>query len=371
MCRHVDGRLILVLALTACATSSAPAATIASQQTTPAPASPAPSGVAAPGQLDDRFGFLISDPDGMLRLRAETTDATIASFRGVDPEVSADGRAIAFWEQAGDAAALRVWNAGDPSTTRALLKLASGERGGRIAWSTDGKGLVIAVTTQATGKSVLVTVDAASGSRDVIAERLDAGWYPVAWDPARRIVAAAVTRGDGSVQEYVAFSTDGPPRAVASIRMPPPRLLARSLKASADGRYVFGIESGDNSVVWWRLAEETTSPAARERYATTAVWNPTSVFIAWIGGPVPRGCATNCSGTFWEFFSVTAGSFAVGAHVSEVPMGSRLLFMRPDGSAAVIADAAGANAMLLPLGIERPLVPISERGILVGRVRLR
>src|SRR2546428_1848289 len=308
MGRLVDVRLILVLAPRAWATWSAPAATLAAQQPTPAPASPAPSGVAAPGQLDDRFGFLISDPDGMLRLRAETTDATIASFRGVDPEVSADGRAIAFWEQAGDAAALRVWNAGDPSTTRALLKLASGERGGRIAWSTDGKGLVIAVTTQATGKSVLVTVDAASGSRDVIADRLDAGWYPVAWDPARRIVAAAGTRGDGSVQEYVAFSTDGPPRAGASILMPPPRLLARPLKASADGRYVFRIDSGDNSVVWWRLAEETTSPAARERYATTAVWHPTVDFIAWIGGPGPPGCAPNCSGTLWEVFSVITGA---------------------------------------------------------------
>jgi hypothetical protein len=305
--------------------------------------------------LDDRFGLVVSDGHGTATIRSETSDVAVTSFMpqgrswtSLSKDVSPDGRAIAYWAPASNAAMLHVRLASTGSD-RTVFAAAPDMSGNTFTWSSDGTGIVVAIdnncqeTCAAQGghpAQELWTIDLASGA----SEKIGSGsyWLPVTWDRAAKRVAAGVTGPGGYLTGYDVIDLARKPYAVRSTAFPFATL--GRLKASSDARFIL-LSSGlgtTNAIAWWPLDAPQMRADVHTFDGTSAEWRPGTSEIWWSKGTelvaidVVSGARTSRTGSF----------------------GGSIAGFRTDGSAAmtldhgslIVVDVKTAQAASLPAG---------------------
>jgi hypothetical protein len=347
---------------------------------TPA-ASPAASASPGTGVLDDRFGFLVMAGPSRSIVRPESDPGITIGFTTVDPAISVDGRSIARWESTGSTAGPQTLAVGlisggrDPQRP---VTLQPGERGGHIAWSSDGTGLLVAVNTGSipdvgaptANTTELRAVDLATGTQERFGLRSNTGrvWYPVAWDRAAKVAAAGTTGPGGFVDEYVVFSlAQTPATQAASVKFVNVRMVISGLRASTDARFAMTTDLDSGAVHWWPLADPAKKAIIERGPFIDALWKPGTSQIAWVGGPVPAGCTLSCGGTDLILHDVVTGARTTAHKVSS---GTHLAFFRVDGSAAILAAQSASDLTVMDMATGRTAT-VSDRGPIVSAVRLR
>ena len=294
----VQGLLALVVAaacgsdssvgtISATPSPTAQATTTPTSQPTPTPTTqptPTPAGI-----LDDHFGFLIQKtyagepipgPVGW-KVRRESEPEplyTLHTGSTIGLKVSPDGRRVAYWSGKD----LRVLDIAPDARPLTLLTIGSKENSaytGRIAWSSDGTGLVAGVvgppavpgSDAPPAYTALRVVDVVGGkSREIV--RSPAYIVPVAWDRKARLIAAYQQMCCGAGSYYV-IGEDG---AIKSANVGS-TLALYVVEASQDGQQMLG--RGDpNSVVrvWPRDSYErgVELRSANGERIFDAAWRP-------------------------------------------------------------------------------------------------
>lgn len=252
---------------------------------------PTASSVPAP-VLDDRFGFLISDASlglrGTAARRENDPRPVFVVGEGFGITVSPDGRRLAYWTTTigapdGLPHELRVVEAAPDAQSRTLLtlttpKVGNKEFGGRIAWSSDGTGLVIGVASESgpgadapPRYSALRVLDLVGGEPREIARIAGGPLQPLAWDRQARLVAA-FEAGAGGVFAYDVVAEGG---TFERTQLAGQGLFA--LEASHDQKQVLGRGLLSDVVRIWPLASPARAVELRANSGTrivTATWRP-------------------------------------------------------------------------------------------------
>lgn len=344
------------------ATTPGPTATVPSSNASPTATGTAPAASASAGPApvpDDRYGYVFVGQEGSISVRRERDPIPMSmqgatspspgpaafELRGLYPAVSSDGRRIAYWRTTNDIATdLRVLEVADLRSDRSVLTVTA-RRGGALAWSNDGQGLLVATCgLQGVGpfgapsecdlETVDLTTTPASARR--AAERLGGGrvFLPIGWDRAAQVAAAVVTGEGGYATEYVTWRGRAA-TPFASVQMPRPLVIADRVRASPDAKLVLALEDSLTGVRVWPLedvtkAESITHPSR----ILAAFWRP--------GAAAP-----------YEVIWVVGDRIELVAHAPGRPRvepptvlytgtGSLgVTGIRPDGSAMLIADSSG------------------------------
>ena len=371
-------------------TSSAAGSAIASPSTTAtaAVASPGASVSPAGAIYNDDFGFIVTEP-GRAAMRKESSGAGIAAFtvplRVV--AVSPDGKRAAYWKNssglAGDTAQLRMFTTLGNATEETLVTLPAGQRGGGVAWSSDGAGLLYSTETGSFGvgpgdnSATLNLWELAAGGRrgTTIDTQTNTGWLyrPVAWDRSANLAAAGLTGEGGAMAFYVTVRIN-PDNTFNAQRVDTRRLQdlngmpMSSIHASSDAKIVLGVEGESGSIRWWPLADFATSKSQAGVGKGGALWRPGTHEIGFMGP----------SDQFWLGDVDKAGSLGLCCtSFSGAPAGSILVTFRADGSAVVLAVRGTASEYTLvrlgtdPKSTTGDRVTFKDAGTLVASVRLR
>ena len=340
--------------------SARPSAPAATTGTAPAATASAP----ATSVLDDRFGFLVQTASMKWYVRGETGVDPIAEFEGYGFAASPDGTRLAYWRTAsGDGIpALDIYALG-PKTDRTLLALTNGQSGGGIAWSSDGTGLAIAVTTGSpgtvgggTGSSALFTVDVAAGTRAQVAERSDGRVYwPIAWDRGAKLVAAGETGEGGFMSAYITFDVSATPAKTRTVPVTD-RITMTSVKASSDQRWALGSPiDAPFTIKWWPIDDYSPGKYVPVPGGPGAAWRPGTTRFGLVGGDE------------LSLYDVTTGQRTV---VVAGMRGQHVFAFRPDGSAAIVAAQSAGDVTVIDLAIGRSAL-VQARGGIGPWVRLR
>src|SRR5258705_10776315 len=101
---------------------------------------PTPTPKPSPTAFTGHYGFLVSGPNGYT-VRAEGSDASLGVINLVAGAVSPDGGLFAGWTRT-TPTELRIVDVTKPAAFARVLTLPATERGGGLAWSVDGTGIV-------------------------------------------------------------------------------------------------------------------------------------------------------------------------------------------------------------------------------------
>ena len=326
-------------------TPSASGATIVAPSASATPvATSAPGG----GIYNDDFGFVVTGGDGPPggSIRNESTNARIGSFATTAFAVSPDGKRIAFWTLYAAGPELHVFSVGN-SAEQTLVTLAADQRGGGIAWSNDGAGLLYSTETGNIGvgggppnSATLSVYEFATAGRHgtTIDTQTDTGWIyrPIAWDRSANLAASGLTGNGGGLSFYV------------TVRINPDNTFTRqqvdtrsrttfgmpmgSIKASTDAKLVLGVDFDSGDIKWWPLADFTASKSQAGAGKRGALWRPGTHEIGFMGP----------SDQFWLGDVDKAGSLGLCCTAfSGAPPTSTLRTFRADGTAVVLGVAAG------------------------------
>ena len=262
------GRFIgLVLTAAACTISTA-ACTTSAPAVTPAPSptefviptrSPKPS----PTAFSGHYGFLVAGPTGYV-VRSESTGTPLGTIDLAGGAVSPDGRLFAGWTRT-TPADLRIVDVANTAQSSRVLTLPAGERGGALAWSTDGTGIVYSAESVAVANSGLVPAYSAlrlvaitkTGSAEGAPKevgRFDAlVLRPGSWDRLGGDLVTALGVLPGTASEYIVVrGADSPQR-----RPLPDRQWQDVPAVSGDGRWVVMAASKQQLVRWFRADDPT------------------------------------------------------------------------------------------------------------------
>jgi len=253
---------LLSVALVACTSSSSTATP------TPTPgmtdfviptASPKPSPTAFTGH----YGFLVAGSTGYV-VRSESSEAPLGTIDLAGGAVSPDGRLFAGWTRT-TPADLRIVDVNKTSQFSKVLTLPAGERGGGIAWSTDGTGLVYVAESIAVANSGLVPATSAlrlialttSGTADGAPRevgRFDSIVVrPGSWDRLGGDLVTALGVLPGTASEYIVVrGADSPQR-----RPLPDRQWQDTPAVSGDGRWYVMAAVKQQLVRWFRADDPT------------------------------------------------------------------------------------------------------------------
>lgn len=282
-----------------------PSAT-ANPNVTPTPAFPFPGSAI----LNDAFGFVVSGGDGpphaTIRKESDRT-GTGTQFAPQALAVSPDGTQVAFWtlSPGTDRAAgpeLHVLNVNNgyvvwPGTERTLVTLSVDQRGGGVAWSSDSAALLYSVDTgcNVCGGPIGATLNiyelAANGRHGMtIDTQTNTGWYrPIAWDRSANLAAAGLLAEGGGMISYVTIRFN-PDNSVSTQRVNTGAaggrlgILMQSVRASADAKFVLGVDFESSDITWWPLADfaaHKSQPGAGKR---GALWRPGTHQIGFMSG---------------------------------------------------------------------------------------
>jgi hypothetical protein len=320
-------------------TPSASGATAANPSASPSGTATAPVATNAPASggaiFNDDFGFVVTAGNAGMRIRSESSNASVGTFPGVVFAVSPDGTQIAYFTTAGPQQ-LRIFRAAGNANEQTLTTLAAGARGGGIAWSSDGTGLVYSIEsgTFIGGGPNSATLNIYDLNPDgphaaTIDTQNNTGWVyrPLAWDRTTNLVAAGLTGDGGYMGKYVTvrLNADHSFTAVSADTSSRGMLMGQT-HASTDGKFVLGVSLTSGDLVWWPVNDygaAKTEPGAGKR---GALWRPGTHEIGfmsgeqlWLGDIDKAGAQGLCCTAF-----------------SGAPATSTLRMFRADGSAVVL-----------------------------------
>ena len=254
--------------------SIAVAALVACTASTPAPTQtpgltefviPTPSPKPSPTAFTGHYGFLVAGVTGYV-VRSESSETPLGTIdlAGNAGAVSPDGRLFAGWTRT-TPAELRIVDVAKTAQFSKVLTLPADERGGALAWSTDGTGIVYAAETAAVANSGLVPATTAlrlialttSGTADGAPRevgRFDAIQVrPAAWDRLGGDLVVALGVLPGTASEYIVVrGTDTPPRSPLSAKP-----WQEAPAVSGDGRWVVTAAVKEQLVRWFRADDPT------------------------------------------------------------------------------------------------------------------
>jgi len=364
--------------LTASARATATASASATSST-PATASTAPGGAI----YDDGFGFIVFEQQaGKASFRRESSNARLSSFDQQGFAVSPDGFSIAYWTPGSGPSPQQLRIIGGASELT-LITLASGQRAGGIAWSSDGA--AVAYSTDSGGSlggaansSTLNIYELAANGRHgtTIATESNTGWFyrPIAWDRSANIVAAGLTGEGGGMGFYVTVRIN-PDNSFNVQRMDTKSsglgILMQSVGASSDAKFVLGVDFGSSDIRWWPLADYAAGKTQSGAGKRGALWRPGTHEIGFMSGE-----------QLWLGDVDKAGALGLCCTgVSGVPATSSLRTFRADGSTALIAVGSTGRAELAdfplirlggdPKATSGDRVTFKELGGLATSVRFR
>jgi hypothetical protein len=251
--------------------------------------------------------------------------------------VSPDGRRVAFWRAGqGSRWELATFEAATPANVRGVATLPDGIEGQTVLWATDSRGLLFSAQTVGyggirggPGKATLSGLDTTTPApaTDLLPARTDGFFYvPVAWDRAKDIVAAVTTGEGGFLVEYV-VTVGG--RTTAT-RAEAGQFGAFRVLASPDATRVLTGDGSTNTLQVWPVADFgarfKANPGTNLPRITGALWR-TSSEIAWTYGDRLDVFLVQSEGTKMVYTAP----------------GVRLVAMRPDGTAALVASGGQLN----------------------------
>lgn len=251
--------------------------------------------------------------------------------------VSPDGRRVAFWRAGqGSRWELATFEATAPADVRGVATLPDGIEGQTVLWATDSRGLLFSAQTVGyggirggAGKATLSGLDTTTPApaTDLMPARTDGFFYvPVAWDRAKDVVAAVTTGEGGFLVDYV-VTVGG--RTTAT-RAEAGRFGAFRVIASPDAARVLTSDGSANTLQVWPVtdfgARFKANPGTNLPRITGALWR-TSSEIAWSYGDRLDVLIVQSEGTKMVYTAP----------------GVRLVAMRPDGSAALVASGGQLN----------------------------
>jgi hypothetical protein len=283
---------------------------------------------------------------------------------------------VAYWESyrtGGGSRVLHVVDGWTPARPRVLITLAEGEVAatstfGGVVWSTDGKGLLIAVNSRdhvpssvpdaAWVYTTLRQVDVATGAMREIARTAPGyPYFPVAWDRARGVSIAVSWGPGGFTFGYQVFRDGADPSGVRF----PVSTLPRAVVASPTAEHVLMRSFFDETRTLhvWPVADATKpvvlSPRADER-VVSARWRNDREIVLSLSLTDDRE-----KGDRLEVWSLDGSRRVV------LTARHRLDAVRPDGTAAItdlgILDlTSGALARIPELGqFQRVLASVVVR----------
>ena len=297
---------------------------------------------------DDRFGFLVFEQQaGKASFRNESSNARLSSFDQQGFAVSPDGFSIAYWTPGSGPSPQQLRIIGGASELT-LITLASGQRGGGIAWSSDGA--AVAYSTDSGGSlggaansSTLNIYELAANGRHgtTIATETNTGWFyrPIAWDRSANIVAAGLTGEGGGMGFYVTVRIN--PDNSFNVQRTDTKssglgVLMQSVRGSSDAKFVLGVDFGSSDIRWWPLADYAAGKTQSGAGKRGALWRPGTHEIGFLSGE-----------QLWLGDVDKAGAQGLCCTaVSGVPATSSLRTFRADGSAALIAVGSTGSAEL-------------------------
>ena len=374
-------------------TSSAARTAIASPSATATSVVASPGASASPAAAgaiyNDDFGFIVTEPS-RAAMRKESSDARIAAFT-VPLQVAAvspDGKRVAYWKfdngVPGDTAQLRMFSTIGNATEETLMTLPAGQRGGGVAWSSDGAGLLYSTETGNFGvggdgrnSATLNLWELAAGGRrgTIIDSQTNTGWLyrPVAWDRSANLAAAGLTGEGGAMAFYVTVRINSDNTFNAQ-RVDTRRLQdlngmsMGSIRASSDAKFVLGVEGESGSIRWWPLADFAANKSQAGAGKGGALWRPGTHEIGFKGP----------SDQFWLGDVDKVGSLGLCCTAfSGAPAGSVVVAFRTDGAAVLLAVRGTASEYTLvrlgtdPKSTSGDRVTFKDAGTLVASVRLR
>ena len=333
------------------------------------PAASAPSGAI----YNDDFGFIVNERGANVpaTLRTESSNARITglSFTHQGFAVSPDGREIAYWSPgagvSGAGAQLRTFHAGGNSTVQTWLTLAADQRGGGIAWSSDGAALLYSTETGSfgvgggTNSATLNIYELAADGRHgtTIDSQTNTGWLyrPIAWDRSANLAAAGLTGEGGFMSFYVTVRT--PPGSSFTVNRADLKGASMSMgRASSDAKVVVAALSAD-TVAYWPLADVTARKTTRTDGTSAPLWQPGTHKFAYVSADgrfvlfqTDDGSATTVftgvkSFTYVAAFRADGSAVLLAAH--EVPAAGSTdftLYRLSDGASATFQELVGLMA---------------------------
>jgi hypothetical protein len=322
-------------------TASASASVARPSSTTSAPASPSPTnvgtigptgGTGASGVYNDDFGFIVTDVGAAAAFRKESSNARLASFDQQGFAVSPDGRFTAFWKP-GSPVQLRVTGGASEQT---YVTLAAGVRGGGIAWSSDGAGLLYSTETGnfgiggGTNSANLNIYEVAPNGRHgtVIDTQANTGWLyrPLAWDRSANLAAAGLT-GEGAGMAYYLTLKIDPSAGASTVNKVDTRgngMDMGGIHASSDAKFVLGTDGTTGNVKFWPVGDYAANKTAAGTGRTGAQWQPGTHKIGFISADA-------------SFVLFTADDGSASTVFRGVKPGSTVRMFRADGTAVVLA----------------------------------
>ena len=378
---------VTVASPTASATARGTATATATTATTASAPTATPGGSAV---YNDDFGFVVTDVGAGATLRKESSNARITglSFTPQGFAVSPDGKNIAYWTPGTSSAPqLRTFTTLGNATEQTWVTLAAGQRGGGVAWSSDGAGLLYSTETGnfgiggGTNSATLNVYELAAAGRHgtTIDTQANTGWLyrPIAWDRSANLAAAGLTGEGAGLSFYVTVRINADntftrqqvdTKSRTTFGMP-----MNSIHASSDAKFVLGVDFDSGDIRWWPLADYAANKAQTGAGKRGALWRPGTHEIGflsaeqlWLGDVDKFGSQGLCCTAF-----------------SGAPATSTLRTFRADGTAVVLAVVApgstglGATGYTLvrlgtdPKSTSGDRVSFQELGGLISSVRLR
>jgi hypothetical protein len=363
--------------LRATPSASATAATSASASA-PTAASAGPTGGAGNSAVyNDDFGFIVTDVGTGARVRTESgAPVQGLSFDQQGFAVSPDGKLVAYWSvgTSSQPSQLRMFTTQGNATQQTLITLPAGTRGGGIAWSSDGAGLLYSTETGTfgigggTNSATLNIYELSPGGPHgtVIDTQTNTGFLyrPIAWDRSVNLAAAGLTGEGGFLGTYVTVRINANGSFTAQRSNTASQDIAMgTVRASTDAKLVLGVD-GTGKVRWWPVADVGAIKTAAGTGTAGARWQPGTHKIGFLSAD-----------NGFVLFNADDGSAATP--LTGIRAGSVLRTFRADGSAVVFAvippgsSGLGSTDYALTRLADRASVTFQATGGLGPSVRLR